>query len=83
MPLLLSVDLRWRVVMFYLYRDYNVNEIADLLIISAKSVSPILSKFYETGDVQCKEEIHGPERKLDALEEAILIEYLMKTPMHT
>ena len=62
--------------MFYLYRDYSVNEIADLLLISAKSVSRILNKFYETGDVQCKEQVHGPVRKLDALEEAILMEYL-------
>ena len=66
--------------MFYLYRNYSVNEIADLLIISAKSVSGILNKFHETGDVQCKEQIHGPERKLDALEEVILIEYLMENP---
>ena len=66
--------------MFYLYRDCSVNEIADLLLISAKSVNRILNKFYETGDVQCKEQVHGPERKLDALEEAILIEYLIKNP---
>ena len=80
MPLPLSVDLPSRVVMFYLYRDYSVNKIADLLLISAKSMSCILNKFYETGDVQCKEQVHGPERKLDALEEAMFIEYLIENP---
>ena len=42
MPLSLSVDLQWRVIMLYFYRDYHVSEIADLLIISTKSVRRIL-----------------------------------------
>ena len=61
--------------MLYLYRDYSVNEIADLLIVSEKSVNHILTKFNKTSDVQRKEQCHGPERKLDAFEETILNEY--------
>ena len=47
----ISLDLPWGVVMLYLYRDYSISEIADLLIISTKSVSRILTKFYDTSDV--------------------------------
>ena len=39
MPLPLSSDLRWRIVMLYYYRDLTMSEIADL---------PVLIK-YENG----------------------------------
>ena len=47
--------------MLYLYRSYSISEIASLL----SSVHCILSKF------------NGPEHKLDAFGEMILIQYLM------
>ena len=66
--------------MLYFYRDYSVSEIADLLIISTKSVSRILNKFYDTSDVQPTEQSHGPNCKLDAFAEMVLLQYLMENP---
>ena len=80
MPLPLSADLRWRVIMLYFYRDYSVSEIADLIIITTKSVNRILNKFYNTGDVQPTEQSHGPDCKLDAFAEMVLLQYLMENP---
>ena len=68
MSLPLSVDLRWRVLMLYFYRDHSVIEITDLIIVSTKSVSCILNKLYNTGDVQPTEQCHGPDCKLDDLQ---------------
>ena len=80
MPLPLSNDLLWRIIMLYYYRDLSVSEIADLLIVSTKTVRCIIKLFKDTGDVEPTKQRHGPERRLDAFEEMTLIQYLMENP---
>jgi len=66
--------------MLYYYRDLGVSEIVDLLIVSTKMVRRIIKLFKDTGDVEPTKQCHEPERRLDALEEMTLIQYLMVNP---
>jgi len=59
--------------MLYYYRDLGVSEIADLLIVSKKTVRRIIKLFKDTGDIEPTKQRHGPEQRLNAFEEMTLI----------
>jgi len=80
MPLPLSEDLRWRVVMLYQYRQYSISEISNLPVLSKKSVQRILTKCNSTGNVVATNQRHGPEQMLGSFEEMILVQFLMENP---
>ncbi len=80
MPVALSVDLRWRIVWLYHYKQYRVGEIADLLVISTKTVKRILARYEENGTVDPTEQRHGPECTLDAFAEMTLVQSVMSKP---
>ena len=80
MPIALSVDLRWRIVWLCHYKQYTVNEVAELLVVCTKTVRRILKRYDESGTVDPTEQKHGPERKLDAFEEMTLVQSLMNKP---
>lgn len=76
MPVALSVDLRWRIVWLYHYKQHRVEEIADLLVVSKKTVRRILKRYKDTGIVDPTER-HGPERTLDAFAEMTLMQSVL------
>ena len=49
-----SVDLHWRIVWLYYYKQYRIGEIADLLVVCTKTVKRILTRYDETGTVDPK-----------------------------
>ncbi|XP_065918924.1 uncharacterized protein [Dysidea avara] len=80
MPLPLSEDLRWRIVMLYQYRQYSISEIASFLVVSEKSVQRILTRFNNTAGVGATKQRHGPEVMLGSFGEMILVQFLMEHP---
>ena len=57
-----------------------MSEIADVLVVSRKTVQRVIQIFEDTGDVEPAKQRHGPERKLDAFEEMTLMQTLMENP---
>ena len=76
MPLALSEDLRWRIVMLHQYKQYSISEIATLLVVSQKSVQRVLARYSSSGDVEVTKR-HGPEVMLGSFKEMILVQFLM------
>ena len=64
----------------YHYRQYSINEIADLLVICTKTVKRILARYDENGTVDPTDQRHGPERTLDAFAEMSLVQSVMNKP---
>ena len=64
----------------YHYRQYSINEIADLLVICTKTVKRILTRYDENGTVDPTDQRHGPERTLDAFAEMSLVQSVMNKP---
>ena len=75
-----SEDLQWRIVWLYCYKEYSVNDVADMLVISSKTARRIIKRYEETDDVIPKHYVHGLPRKLDAFEEMILLQFLLENP---
>lgn len=80
MPLPFSEDLRWRIVWLYCYKEYSINDVANILVTSSKTVRRIVKLYEETDDVIPKHYVHGPSRKLDAFEEMIILQFLLENP---
>ena len=80
MPVALSVDLRWRIVWLYHYKQYSINEIADLLVVCTKTAKRILARYDENGTVDPTDQRHEPERTLDAFAEMSLVQSVMNKP---
>ena len=80
MPLPFSEDLRWRMIWLCCYREYNVNEVAEMLVISSKTVRRTIKLYEETGNILPAQYSHGPPKELDAFEEMILLQFLLENP---
>lgn len=80
MPNPYSVDLRWRVIWLSLVHHLSVEDIAQLLSISQKSVRRYISQFESTGDVEPAAHRHGPQRLLGDFEQLILLKLILESP---
>ena len=80
MPTNYSVDLRWRAVWLCQFRRMTYTEIADLLLMSQRSVHRYVQLYLSTGDVVPKEQRHGPEPLLSEYEQIYLLQRLIDRP---
>ena len=79
MPLPISVDLRWRIIWMFFYRDMSYDRIAEALFVTS-SVRRIVKLYNITGDVLPQPQQHGPCRLLKEEEETAIMEILVETP---
>ena len=80
MPVPLSADLRWRIVWLHHYKEYNNQDIADLLYIHVTTVRRIITQFDTYGDIAPANYKHGPNCMLGQQDEETIIELLMGNP---
>lgn len=80
MPRALSTDLRWRIVWSYIYRQQDIDEVADRFLVCCKTVRRVIDLFLNTGDVVLSENKRGPEKKLSEVEQLALIQVVFDKP---
>lgn len=64
----------------YYCKQYQASEIADLLVVSAKTVKGILKRYNESGAVDPTEQRHGPECTLDVFAYMTLVQSVLNKP---
>ena len=80
MPKAYSTDLRMRIVWTYLAYQLTPTEIADLFCLSERTVRRYIHLFYQTGDVNPKDAVHGPQKLLGEHEQLILLWMFLDRP---
>ena len=80
MPIPLTADVRWRIVLLYHYKEYSNQDIADLLYIHVTTVRRIITQFDTYGDVAPVSYKLGTNCMLGQQDEDTIIESLMYNP---
>lgn len=80
MPVGYSVDLRWRAIWLHFICGKKRLEVADLLVMSKKSVDRYISLYQSTGTVEPKKQRHGPQHVLSEFEQISLLQSLVNKP---
>ena len=80
MPLAYGLDLRWRIVWTYLAHHISTKEIAELFQVCERSVRRYISLFLHTGDVEAKQQRHGPPTLLGDYERLVILQIILDHP---
>ena len=73
MPLAYSLDLRWRLIWFYIVHHLTTSDISKILSISERTIRRYINMFEITGDIEPTLQRHGPPRILGDHERLILL----------
>ena len=80
MPVALFNNLCWRIVWLYFHRDTSVDEIADLLVVSTRTVRRIIKLYREFDEIEPAHQRYGPLPTLDARGEMVLAQWVLDMP---
>ena len=80
MPVLYSVDLRWRIVWQYVLLGKSVDEVARMLFVSERTVQRYAERFCVTGHVDPFARRNGCYLKLSDGDQLLILELTMRYP---
>ena len=80
MPILYSLDLRWRIIWIALAWHASPQEIGQQLSVSERTVRRYLKMFEETGDVRPRSRRSGPLRLFGKYEQLTLLRLILENP---
>ena len=78
MPILYSIDLRWRIVSIYLTQNLSVAEIASIVCVCERTVWCYIGLFRQTGDVEPQQRKYGSTKMLGDLEQLTLLHLILE-----
>ena len=80
MPTPYSLDLRWRIVWAYLAQGLSFSEIAEVFVVSERTVRRYVALFQATGDIKPSDRQHGPRTLLGEFERMFLFRMILHHP---
>ena len=80
MPVAYSEDLRWRAVWLCLYMEVGVEDTANMLHMSERSVYRYVKRFNTTGRVAKEHHTNGPSHSLSEQDELFVVNLILTKP---